>query len=397
MLPLIFPYRVKNPWKAFPIATISIISLNVIIYILTSLSNYCLAADFDLIEPYCFEMGKSNVFTIFSAMFLHADILHIAGNMLFLWVFSPPIEDRLGIPRYLAVYFATGTVGSLLQGTIDLMAADKTLPGLGASGAVMGIMGAYWFIFSWSTVCVAYFIWLFYFIFRGVWQVKAFWVIGIYIALDLVQGILAEKGAGGVANFAHVGGGAAGIALCLAMRVRRDSAQVSEAKATQAETKDLNLLSLSDLEIMRAAEPQRTDIIRAMVPQALRMGRADLVRRCFAEAGPELMSVDPVLVTYYLVNLQGDSTIYKPAHIIRLARWAEADANPRNAIALYEIMLNQYNNNPAIELVLYRMALLYWEKGQDRDSAWALLHQQLERFPYGSLEQPAKKLLAQLK
>lgn len=389
----ILPYRVKNPWKHFPVATVSLIGLNVFIYLLTSSENAFFAASENIL-PYCYQMGETNFFTIFSAMFLHADIFHIGGNMLFLWVFGPPVEDRLGIPRFLAVYLATGVVGFLLQGFVDIIFAGSTMPGLGASGAIMGIMGAYWFVFSWSIVCVAYWILLFW---RGVWELKAFWVIGAYIVLDLFEGITSEKGAGGVANFAHVGGGVAGALLCLALKVRRDSEQVSEAKASQAEMKDLKLVSLADLEVMRAAEPQRVDIIRALIPQAVRNMRMDLVKRAFAEAGPTLLTEDPNLVIYYLMRLEGDHKLYKTSQLMRLARHVEHDPDPKNAIGIYDLILDHYPNAPETEMVLYRLALLFWEKQQDKDTAWMLLSQLLERFPYGSLEHPAKQLMAKLK
>lgn len=192
---LIIPYRVKNPWKRFPIATVSLIGLNILIYLFTT--EFFLTIRDDVLRHYAFQLGESSFFTIFSAMFLHGDLMHLAGNMLFFWVFGPAVEDRLGIPRFLLVFFATGIMGSLLQAGVDVAMYGQTLPGIGASGCVMGILGAYWFLFSWSTVCVFYLIGFFFRFWYGVWEVQALWVIGLYVLLDLAQGIFLGSAANG--------------------------------------------------------------------------------------------------------------------------------------------------------------------------------------------------------
>jgi len=168
---LFLPYRVKNPWKHFPYTTVAIIAVNVLVYSLTTESFLHIREE--VVEGYAFQFGVSSFMSLFYAMFLHQDIFHIGGNMLFLWVFGPAVEDRLRPGRYLLVYFATGIVGALLQSFIDT-AAGHSAPCIGASGCIMGVMGAYWYLFSWSTVCVFYWI----FIRLGVWEIDAFWVIG---------------------------------------------------------------------------------------------------------------------------------------------------------------------------------------------------------------------------
>jgi len=388
---LFIPYRVKNPWKNFPIATLSIIALNVLIYLLTT--KYFLVIHEDVVKGYAFKFGVSSFFAIFSAMFLHANFFHIAGNMLFLWVFGPPVEDRLRIPRYLLLYFSAGILGFLVEAILDVMCSGSSPYGLGASGCIMGVMGAYWYLFSWSTVCIFYW---FFLIFRGVWEVQAFWVIGAYLLIDLAEGIYFAHGGNGVANFAHVAGGATGILLCLAMRMRRDSDSVSRAKETQSEVKDLTLVPLSDLEIMRAADPLNLDILHAMQYQAARMGRLDIMRRAIREVGPQLLDIDPALLLTYLFSMGGDPLIFTPSQLMRLAHHAECSSHPERAINVYLLIREHHPFAPEIEMVLYRLALCYWEKQQDAPHARACLQELLERYPYGSMEPFAKTLLKKL-
>ena len=387
---LIIPYRVKNPWKRFPYATVSIILINVLVYSLTS--EYFLTIQEDALKNYAFQFGVSPFLNIIWALFLHENIMHIGGNMLFLWVFGPPVEDRLGVPRYLLVYFITGIFGSLLNSIMSVCMHGENLLTLGASGCIMGVMGAYWYLFSWSTVCVFY--WLFFF-WRGVWEITAFWVVGAYISLDLFEGFTSGHG-GGVANFAHVGGGLSGVLLCLAMKMRRDTEAVSQAKATQAEVKDLSLVPLGDLEIMREADPLEPNLIRAMLRPALSLGREDMIHRAFRAAGPALIEKDPGLVTQYLVALHGDDTVYQAANLMRLAHHAEANAKPRNAIKLYEMIVDHYPKSADLEMALYRLAQCYWEQCQDAPRARTCLQALLQHFPFGSLEQRAKMLLRKM-
>lgn len=387
---MLIPYRVKNPWKRFPYATISIIALNVLVYLLTTESFLQIRED--VVVNYAFQFGVSPFLTIFTAMFLHGDLFHIGGNMLFFWVFAPPVEDRLGIPRFLAVYFLTGITGDLLQSIIDVSVHGGTYPSIGASGCIMGIMGAYWFLFSWSKVCIFY--WFGWF-FRGVAEIAAFWVIGFYLVMDIAEGYFTHGG-NGVANFAHVGGSVSGALLCLAMRMKRDSAELSEAKATQAEVKDLSLLSLSELEVMRKADPQNPEILRAMLRPAVSLGKVDALYRAYQEAGPALIDKAPDLVLVYLLRMQGDYSLYTPAQLIRLARHAEETPNPQQALAIYQVIREHYPQAMENEMALYRTALCYKDKLRDHVNARASLQELVARYPFGTLEPYARVLMKEL-
>lgn len=386
---LILPYRVKNPWKHFPYATVSIMAVNILVYVLTT--EYCLDIRQDVVSAYGFKYGVTSILTIFSAMFLHADLFHIGGNLLFFWVFSPPVEDRLGIPRFLLLYFSAGIIGFLAQALLDIMFSGMSRYGLGASGCILGIIGAYLYLYPWSTVCVVYW---FFGIFYGVWEIQAFWVIGAYMLLFLAEAILSPHG--GVANVAHVAGGITGLLFCLAFRMRRDSDRVSRAKETHSEMKDLTLVPLRELEDMRAEDPLNLDILHAMLPQAVRMGRLAIMERAFREAGPPLVEKDPAMLVTYLLQLSGDPQLFTAAQLMRLAHSAELSPHPEQAIDIYLLIIKHYPHAHETETMLYRLGLCYWEKQRDAPRARACLQELLKRYPYGSMEQFAKTLLRKI-
>ena len=149
--------------------------------------------------------------TLITSMFLHANLLHVAGNMLFLWIFGNNVEDKLGELKFLIVYFASGIGGSLLQIVIT---PDSTVPMLGASGAISGLLAAYVLYFPRArilTFVVPFFI----------FTLPAFLFIGYWIGLQALNAFL-NIGAigGGVAFFAHVGGFGTGLILALLLRPR---------------------------------------------------------------------------------------------------------------------------------------------------------------------------------
>jgi membrane associated rhomboid family serine protease len=149
--------------------------------------------------------------TLLTSMFMHAGWLHLAGNMLFLWVFGDNVEHRAGAILFVAVYLGTGLVGSLAQIWSD---ATSPIPSLGASGAISGILGAYLVLFPRNRVTV--------FIFRFVTQVPALAAIGLWIVFQLINGlgaaVISSETVGGVAYLAHIGGFAAGLVAGFLLR-----------------------------------------------------------------------------------------------------------------------------------------------------------------------------------
>lgn len=151
-------------------------------------------------------------FTLFTSMFMHGGIAHIAGNMLFLWIFGDNIEDRLGHVRYIIFYLLCGVIASLAHvfatGAFASQEGSMLVPSLGASGAISGVLGGYLLLHPSRRVTVI--------LFRFLTDVPAWVAIGIWFAFQLVSGLGMLGGdsqTGGVAYAAHIGGFVAGLVL----------------------------------------------------------------------------------------------------------------------------------------------------------------------------------------
>ncbi len=150
--------------------------------------------------------------TLIFSLFMHGGIAHIAGNMLFLWIFGDNVEDRMGHVRYLIFYLVCGVIASLAHvATTAMFATDASsllIPSLGASGAISGVLGGYILLYPKRRVTVI--------LFRFLTQVPAYVAIGIWFAFQLISGLGILGGGsqqGGVAYAAHIGGFAAGLVL----------------------------------------------------------------------------------------------------------------------------------------------------------------------------------------
>ena len=164
----------------------------------------------------------------FSAMFMHASWEHILGNMLFLWIFGNNVEDAMGSVKFLFWYLAAGISASALQTFITLEFASKSgasIPNIGASGAIAGVLGAYFLLLPRAKVLT-----LIFFGIILIREIPAIWFLGIWIALQLWTGglSLVQPNAGdGTAFFAHIGGFAFGAATIFLVAKNRPSASTA--------------------------------------------------------------------------------------------------------------------------------------------------------------------------
>jgi membrane associated rhomboid family serine protease len=153
--------------------------------------------------------------TLITAMFLHAGWLHIGGNMLFLYIFGDNVEDRMGHIPYLLFYLFCGVVAGITQVVVD---PGSSVPNLGASGAIAGVLAAYLVLFPLARVRTIIFI----FIFFTIVTLPAIVLIGLWFLLQFFDGVAAlssvHQNMGGVAYFAHVGGFVTGLVITLLLR-----------------------------------------------------------------------------------------------------------------------------------------------------------------------------------
>jgi membrane associated rhomboid family serine protease len=146
-------------------------------------------------------------------MFLHGSFFHIAGNMLYLWIFGNNVEDTLGHGRFVLFYLASGVAAAAAQ---TLVGPQSTVPMVGASGAISGVLGAYFLLFPHASVLTLV---IFGFFWRVV-RIPALIVLGLWMVVQILNGLGSFGAGGGVAWFAHIGGFIGGMALLLVFRPR---------------------------------------------------------------------------------------------------------------------------------------------------------------------------------
>jgi membrane associated rhomboid family serine protease len=201
-----FPLYDENPTRSKPIVTWSLILINVIVFIWQISSGLYYEIMVDYGEIPFFVTNGERLFTLITSMFLHGDILHIFGNMLYLFVFGDNVEDRFGHTKFLFLYLIFGIVGGLAHSYVTIMfnGADALIPAIGASGAISGLLGAYIMFFPRARIVSVAIV---YYLIRII-KVPASIFIGFWFILQFLYVLLGSLG--GVAYWAHIGGFFAG-------------------------------------------------------------------------------------------------------------------------------------------------------------------------------------------
>jgi membrane associated rhomboid family serine protease len=249
----VFPLRDNIPTDSFPVVTIALIVANVLMYFLFQKGGISLGSpdsaafqenliDYGLI-PYevthpgdhCEVTTTGQIacegqpgvvgtagpqpatwLTLFTSMFMHGGLLHLGGNMLFLWIFGNNVEDSMGPIKFIVFYVLGGLAADAAQILID---TGSTTPTIGASGAVAGILGGYLVLFPQARVVTV----VFFIFFFTILELPAILFLGIWILQQALLGYLDLAGSseGGVAYFAHIGGFACGLALIRVFATRK--------------------------------------------------------------------------------------------------------------------------------------------------------------------------------
>ena len=219
------PLRDDNPTSITPFVTYALIAACVLVFLwqmslgekgfeaavlalgvtpATLLGDARLPPELYLVPP---------VATVFSSMFLHGGFMHLAGNMLYLWIFGNNVEDSMGHVRFVVFYLLCGVAAALAQAWPN---PDSTIPMIGASGAISGVLGAYLLLFPRARVLVLIPLGAF----SRIVYVPAMFVLGFWFVLQLINTALSDAGQGGVAWGAHIGGFVAGMILIPVFKYR---------------------------------------------------------------------------------------------------------------------------------------------------------------------------------
>jgi|SRR5436190_4148272 len=196
--------------RTFPVVTYGLIALNILFFLVEMSGGEPFIQQWSVVPRRLLANPAGDFPTVFTSMFMHAGWVHLLGNMLYLWIFGDNVEDSFGHAKFLLFYLLCGIAATFAQ---VLFNSTSTIPNLGASGAIAGVLGAYLVLFPRGQVRVM--------MGRGIIPMPALVVIGGWIVLQLVSGIGSisqTADTGGVAYLAHIGGFVAGLALTFVFR-----------------------------------------------------------------------------------------------------------------------------------------------------------------------------------
>jgi membrane associated rhomboid family serine protease len=212
------PIRDHNPSGRIPYVTYALMAANIGIF----LSMLPIAQDEQALRLFYYDwallprriLAADGTGALLTSQFLHAGWLHLAGNMLFLWIFGDNVEDEMGHLPFLAFYLVAGVLSGLAH-----VAADPVsfVPMVGASGAIAGVMGAYLLLFPKARVDIL----LILIIFFRIFPIPAWIMLMLWFAMQFIGGLGTAPESGGIAYWAHAGGFIAGMILTLPLWLRR--------------------------------------------------------------------------------------------------------------------------------------------------------------------------------
>ena len=230
------PIYDDNPALGKPLLVITIITLCIIIWFWQSglgyQGNNTVIVNFGLTPKVFLAEPLLSFFTLFTSMFMHGGFMHLAGNMLYLWIFGDNIEGALGHFRFILFYFLCGIAAAFTQ---ILSAPDSTIPMIGASGAVSGVLGAYLIFYPHARIRT--------FVFLGIFitflRLPAVLLLGFWILGQVISAILSNPGSPGVAWFAHLGGFFAG--MLLAPLLKKPNIRIFQKPRTKVKEKTIKI------------------------------------------------------------------------------------------------------------------------------------------------------------
>ncbi|TMM55154.1 rhomboid family intramembrane serine protease [Sulfitobacter sabulilitoris] len=213
-----FPIRDHNPSGRTPFVTYALIAANVGLF----LSQLGLMHDARALNGLYIDWALiparissgDGFYTLLTSMFLHGGLMHLAGNMLFLWIFGDNVEDEMGHLPFLGFYLGAGLIGGVLH---YVSAPMSGVPTIGASGAIAGVMGGYLLLFPRARVDILFI----FIVFFRIFPIPAWIMLAVWFGMQFIGGIGADPSMGGVAYWAHAGGFLAGLVLTVPVWLRR--------------------------------------------------------------------------------------------------------------------------------------------------------------------------------
>lgn len=346
-----------NP-RGVPVVTYVLIALNCAVYVFLALPLGSLRPDFDdpllaeylrviaqqlpqevplaellqrvtsydlVVFSYGFRPAAPHLTTLLTSMFLHAGFMHLAGNMLFLWIYGDNVEHRLGHVRFLIAYIVTGVAATLFHTVFD---ADSALPLVGASGAISGVLGFYFIWFPRNRVRL----WVVLFpFFMNVIYAPARLVLGVYLVIDNLFPFFLTRGleGGGVAYGAHIGGFIGGVAYAWLVDRRSVTARPREYRPAYRSV---------DWRASYQAPPGY-----GATPSATMRTPSEIVLELVANG--EFEQAAPA---YFRLSPDQTRRLLTPGHSIALGDWLANHEHPKAALTIFQRHLRDYPLGPLV-------------------------------------------------
>jgi membrane associated rhomboid family serine protease len=408
---MLIPVGTDRPRIRPAYLTIALIAVNVLVYLIgLGLPDETIAVQTSAgvvrvpLEATTYHLGlwsgHPTLLGCFTHMFAHAGLLHLAGNMLFLWVFGSLIEDAIGWRMLAALYVGGGIAAALSHlGMTQLMGAGReNVPMVGASGAVAAIMGLFLLRFYKTRVKIGWWLtlWL-----RGTFYAGAVWVLLYWIGMEVLDAVLDLGSRGGVAHWAHIGGFAVGAAVAPflgAVRAAREEFFTDDPQTNVEYVRRSEVVASAERAL--AAEPGNPYLMLRLAEACQDAGlyeraTTEFVRaaRTFAARGLTSQAMETFS---RLLDYNDAALLDAPTHL-KLALELEKTGRRARAITAFALLAEGRPGVPEAEHALLRLAHLRFHHEHRPDEALRCLDRFLQRYPHSPLADQARRGRAQLK
>lgn len=394
---MLFPVRTDRPLRSTPLVNYALIGVNIVIFILTSaqiagasmwfpeIGSWSQVIERYPVTGYYLHPTEPKTIQFLTSMFLHADLWHLLGNMVFLYVFGNSLEDRLGKIGYLFFYLAGGVFSGLGHAMVE------TSPILGASGAVNAVTGAYLALFPLARVTV-----LFFFFIVGFLEIPSMWLILLRFIQDAIQFF---ANAGGVAYLAHMSGSLFGFLLGMILLWTRilprepyDMLSLLEHRKRRQQFRALTRKGFEPWEGRAGTKPSTAG--EAALPTAAEQRLMD--KRAEISRAISTKHLDRAAELYAeLLDLDGNQVL-NPQAQVELANHVAGTGHHELAARMYELYLNTYKSTTEREQLELMLALLYIRYLKRGQRARELLTTAMPKLRDADQKSLAQSLLVQL-
>jgi membrane associated rhomboid family serine protease len=366
------PLRTDSPLKSTPYMNWALIVINVLVFVATS-ANPQWVSQFEL------HPRNPSVWEFFTYQFLHANTMHIAGNMLFLYIFGSNVNDKMGAVGYLAFYLA----GGIVAGICYALTEKAGFPIVGASGAIAAVTGAYLILFPKSLITIVY-----WFFFIGRYEIQSMWFILAFFCLDIFE---VFPGQDGVAHMAHIGGTIFGSMVCLGLvathllpRDQWDVWALIQRWNKRRQYRDMVARGYNPFEYTstgKRREPspnaEQVQAVREKINAAVGMRKMDIAADLYVQ----------------MVHLDADQILARQAQL-DVATQLHHDNRYNDAAEAYEKLLRAYPNMERSEQIELMVGILYSRYLHNDEKARLHLNRAIARLHEGREMDLAKAELA---